>query len=328
MFITYRGKHKRGSNMFSAARLITLLTLAVTLLACGSKSTPPTHQSATPKIIGTIDMVDFVKLSLHNAYVSVKLTETHKETGEYSTHSSTQISHINPENMGFELAHPSKIDPNINYGIAIELVTGTSRPRFTAWYPLDLSHYKGNKLSTRLFPSDSSTLVNFQILALDCTDFIAELATDQESLWLNANGAGYFLQKNNGQTFTNDYATVDLSTLNISLGETQFTCSHKPSQSIEAKTRFSGAVFKAVDRKSGWAVTIFDNHIKLVTNRGLKTELIGLTTSANLNANWQIDTENGYSIHRIQDIECKTKEQGISLLYNGIKLEACGKTLR
>lgn len=311
--------------------LLPCAVIALLLSACDSK--PPTADQAATRapassnIVGLASVVDFATLSRERAFMRIILTGTHKDTGVSTDLASTLQTKLNPPNLHFALPSPSTIDPSLNYGLSIELVTGNSHPGFSAWYPLDLEHYNGELLSTRLFPLNSSTLVNYQINAWQCGTMALETAQDSTSLWLNANGAGYFLNAAE-HGFANRYASFNPATKTLQLGSTRYNCEPNNSAGSMAKRRFAGAKFYAISRVNGWAITVYNRYLELVSRRGMQTELSALPRDNQLNGWWQLSSADGSITLARTDTDCGAAMHSINVSLNAQQYSACGQKLR
>jgi len=207
-------------------------------------------------------------------------------------------------------------------------VSGNSHPGFAAWYPLDLHHYNGELLTTRLFPLNSSTLLNFQIMAFNCGTVSLEYASDGTSAWLNIDGSGQFVSKTEYGDYTNGYALFDQQKQLLTLGEHQYNCSPNNAAASFAKKRFTGAQFTAISRSDGWAITVYDNALQLVNRRGLKTQLKKLSTSTALNDSWQLETTDASISMKANSNTCPDGTTGFELAIDGHTYQACGNKLR
>lgn len=300
---------------------------AIGLTACGEKEAADTHRISTP-IHVNVDIVDFAKISKQGAAVVAKLTETDRITGFSSSHVSVQIGNISDGGIGFELPQPAQLNKDVLYGISVELKTGNSRPSFSAWYPLDLEHYDGIPLVARLFPADSTVLINYQIMAYSCDALALEIATDGDNLWLNANGAGYFLKQTTTGVFSGNYAEFNLDTGALTLGTQQYQCQRDGSKDRIAKLRFGGAKLRGINREAGWTISIYDNHINYVTERGFKSAILALQSTMPLNDNWAITTTNNLRIERAPFGQCEQGLQAIAIIDENDISHACAEKLR
>ena len=332
---TILAKIKDIGRIMKTLRLLLLSSIcALTLIACGNDTPAPTETNTPPvaptgrNIVGLINIMDYAQISATKSFIRIKLTGTHKISGSSVDYATTLLSNLHTQNFGFSLPSPNVINPDINYGISLELVTGASHPGFTAWYPLDLNHYKGELLSTRLFPLNSSTLVNYQVSAMQCGPIKTEVANDNSTMWINANGSGYFLTKAEDENYTSPYAKMNRNTNTLSLGEHSYTCETNNKASSLAKKRFSGALFHSISRKDGWAITVYNRTLRLVSRRGLKTELKALPNDIRLNDQWSLRSSDATVTVARNNMPCENNMQAIDVTIDDHNYTACGQKLR